>query len=115
MSYQEKDMQGNLWSGNDSVVVGKGKIPINGEDHYCALVASENRDGTKMYELMVSAGRVYFNEPETKKNPAGPDFGSTKISINGVKFKFAGWSNTSQNGSDYVNAKLTPNEEDVPF
>lgn len=111
MSYESKDLEGALFSKNEAVVLGKGKIPINGENEYCCLIQSKLPDGTEIIEMMVSAGRIYKNE---NTNPKAPDLGNKSITIRGQDYQFAGWINTAQNGSDYVAVKLTKNEE-APF
>lgn len=110
MEYSSKDLEGALFSKNEAEVVGKGKIPIGGKDQYVSLVRSRLQNGDTVTELMVSAGRIYSNE-KTKEN--SPDIGGN-VTIAGAKYRFAGWQNVSQNGSDYISAKLTANEE-APF
>lgn len=111
MAYESNELEGSLFAKNEAEIIGKGKIPIGGKDRYMALVRSKMPNGDDIVELMVSVGRIYQNE---KTNEKQPDLGGN-ITYDAVKYRFAGWQNVSQNGSDYVKAKLTINEQDAPF
>jgi hypothetical protein len=110
MEYVTRELEGALFSKNEANVAGKGKILVNGKDQYVAIVKSNLPSGEEITELMISAGRIYANE---KTKESQPDLGGN-ITINGLKYRFAGWQNVSQNGSDYISTKLTASEES-PF
>ena len=114
MAYEMKELEGTLWV-EDAKVLGKGKIRVNNHDQHYAIIESKTRDGSKMYEVMVSLGLVYFNAPEDKKSEKSPDISGT-ISVAGQKMRASFWNNTSQAGKEYISAKLKPAEDaDIPF
>lgn len=111
MNDQNKNLKGALFSKNEATVIGKGKIMINGEERYAAMIKSKLPSGEEINELVFSAGRIYTNE---KTKETQPDLGGN-VYFNGIKYRFSGWQNVSQNGSDYVNVELTNNEQNAPF
>ena len=111
MNEKSKNLKGALFAKNEATVIGKGKILINGEERYAAMIQSKLPNGEEIRELMFSAGRIYTNE---KTKETQPDVGGS-IYYNGIKYRFSGWHNVSQNGSDYTNVELTPNEQEAPF
>lgn len=111
MNDQSKNLKGALFSKNEATVIGKGKIMINGEERYAAMIKSKLPSGEEINELVFSAGRIYTNE---KTKETQPDLGGN-VYFNGIKYRFSGWQNVSQNGSDYVNVELTNNEQNAPF
>ena len=113
MAYEDKDLEGALFSDNSAEIIGKGAIPINGQKNYCSVVKTKDRSGGDIYELMISAGRIYYNTPESKTSEKGPDLGG-KVNIKGTDYKFAAWNNVSSGGTSYVKTKLTRSEE-TPF
>jgi len=110
-AYEDKNLEGALFTGSDTSAIAKGPITIEGEKKYFVLAVGRDKNGEPIHELLYSAGRIFHNAPEKKKNPKGPDL-SGKIKVDGVPYKFAGWNNISSNGKEYVSAKLT---EETPF
>ena len=112
-TYEQKNLEGALFTNVDSTAIVKGPIDIDGTKKYFTLAVSHNQKGEPVHELLYSAGRIFHNAPEKKLNPKGPDL-SGKIEIDGVSYKFAGWNNIASNGKEYVSAKLTKTEKS-PF
>lgn len=109
---KDDNLSGAMFPDNAAKVLGRGNVKINGEKVFCAIVESKDRKGDTMRELMVSAGKVYINKPENKPKESSPDLGGN-IMLNGMKYRFSGWNNVSQNGNEYVSVKLKENE--TPF
>ena len=93
-------------------VVRKGKIKIEGEDRYSAILEYyDKRQGTKKYELVVSAGLLRHNKPEDKRKENSPDiYGS--ITFNNNPYKFGGWANETKYGKKYTGVQLQPKEDE---
>ena len=84
----------------------KGTITINGATRYCSLIKAQSQKGEDIYEVVVSAGRVYVNKPEEKQNEKSPDVGG-KITIDGQAYKFGAWNNVAKSGQNYLGVSLT--------
>ena len=106
--YVTKNNTGNMFLENNVTVPRKGKININGEDKYCGILKySGDGNYPDKYELVVSLGLLHYNKPEDKKSKGTPDIGG-KITHEGTVYKFGGWANMSDKGTDYTSVKLTP-------
>ena len=113
-TYVTKENEGTLWVDNLSVV-GRGKIKIKGTEVQAAVVQSNDREGNKKYELMLSTGLIYFNSPDKKASDKSPDY-SGSVSIAGEKMKVSIWDNTSERGTHYYSVKLKTSEDpEIPF
>ena len=118
--YEMKEGQGSLWESEpdgslvseNCRVVRKGKIKIEGEDRYSAILEYyDKRQGTKKYELVVSAGLLRHNKPEDKRRENSPDiYGS--ITFNNNPYKFGGWANETKYGKNYTGVQLQPKEDE---
>ena len=108
----EKEMKGALWPDNNAQILYKGKFQINGETKYATLVKSRTQNGNDIVELCTSLGIVYQNREEDKQSPKTPDVGGT-IYIDKLPYKFGGWNNISQNGTEYLGLQLEKKEQ--PF
>jgi len=126
--------KGNLFTENNVSIPRKGKINVNGEEKYCAILKYAGEGNYKdKYELVVSLGLLHYNAPDEKVKEGTPDIGG-KVTIDGTIYKFGGWANQTAAGVDYTSVKLTPydtegnliyedkptpkvtaNEEDIPF
>ena len=107
--YENKEGTGSLWHETNCTVVRKGKIKIDGKDRYAAIL-KYTYQGVDKYELSLSAGALYINEPENKQSEKSPDIGG-KIRFNNVVYKFGGWRNMQDNGDERTGVKLTPAED----
>lgn len=113
-TFQVKENEGTLWVDNLRVV-GRGKIKIKGTEVQAAVVQSNDREGNNKYELMLSAGLIYFNTPDKKASEKSPDYSGT-VSIAGEKMKVSIWDNTSAKGTHYYSVKLkTAEDPEIPF
>ena len=104
-----------LWSESNVKVVFKGKIkfkPTEGQakEVYGSILKFENREGQIKYELARSVGLLHFNSPEDKKNPKSPDING-KVTLDNDEFKFGSWIKVSERGTEYLFARLEPQEE----
>ena len=77
--YEIKEGQGSLWHENNCKVIRKGKIKIDGQERYSSILEYTNNNGEKKYELAISAGILYINNPEDKKSE------KIEIKIDGIK------------------------------
>ena len=91
-----------------------GSITINGATRYCSLVKAKSQKGEDIYEVAVSAGRVYVNAPEDKQNPKSPDV-SGKITIDGQPYKFGAWNNVAKSGQNYLGISLSKSDGETPY
>ena len=62
-------------------------------------------NGDKIYQ---------FQKQEEKEQPTSPDI-KGPVTIDGVKYKFAGWKQESESGVPYTNIKLRPVGEETEF
>ena len=104
-----EELKGAFFVDGNCQIMSKGTITINGATRYCSLVKAQSQKGENIYEVAVSAGRVYYNAPEEKQNPKSPDV-SGKISIDGSDYKFGAWNNVAKSGQNYLGISLTPKE-----
>lgn len=111
--YEMKEGQGSLWHENNCKVIRKGKIKIDGQERYSSILEYTNNNGEKKYELAISAGILYINNPEDKKSEKSPDIGGA-ITFNNTKFTFGGWRNIRDNGEEWTGVQLKPKDE-KPF
>ena len=119
--YVIKKNRGSLFTERNVTIPRKGKINVNGEEKYCAILKYSGHGNSKdKYELVFSAGLLHYNAPDQKIKEGTPDIGG-KVTIDGTIYKFGGWANTSEKGIDYTSVKLTPYDsegkliyEDVP-
>jgi len=113
--FELKEKEGTLWIDGSNELLARGKVKLNGQDVYCALGKSRNKDGVEKIELMFSAGLIHFNSPETKLDPEkSPDY-SGKVTLLGSKHKASIWENLSSSGKKYLSVRLKEAEENPPF
>lgn len=112
MTYQANELEGNLFADNNSEIIGKGKIMIDGQPVYATVIKTTMRDGTELIEFLTSAGRLYVND--NKETPKHPDMGGS-LEIKGVPYRGSGWQKSASNGSDYISVSLTRKDEQAPF
>jgi|TARA_R110000803_G_scaffold176417_1_gene238877 preprotein translocase subunit Sec61beta len=113
----DNNLTGALFIENTSQVLKRGFFMVNGVKKYGILVESENDKGSKKFELMLSAGLVYYHEESEKKTPKSPDV-SGKIKIDEASYKFGGWNKIAHDsGKEFVSCSLMPvlDEESAPF
>jgi|21_taG_2_1085346.scaffolds.fasta_scaffold99496_2 hypothetical protein len=114
-NFELKEKEGTLWIDDANELIARGKVKLFGQDVYCALAKSRNKDGDEKIELMFSAGLIHFNSPETKLDPEkSPDY-SGKVTLLSSKHKASIWENSSSNGKRYFNLRLKESEETSPF
>tara|TARA_R100000426_G_scaffold30828_1_gene25292 strand:- start:2547 stop:2948 length:402 start_codon:yes stop_codon:yes gene_type:complete len=104
-----------LWSESKVKVVFKGKIKYKASDGiakevYGSILKFENREGQTKYELARSVGLLHYNSEEDKKNPKTPDING-KVTLDDSEFKFGSWIKVSERGTEYLFARLEPQEE----
>ena len=85
-----EELKGAFFVDGNCQIMSKGTITVNGATRYCSLLKAQSQKGEEIYELAVSAGRVYYNPPEKKQNPKSPDV-SGKVTIDGQGYKFGAW------------------------
>ena len=101
-----EDLKGAFFIDGNCQIMSKGTITINGATRYCSLIKAQSQKGEDIYEVVVSAGRVYVNKPEEKQNEKSPDVGG-KITIDGQAYKFGAWNNVAKSGQNYLGVSLT--------
>mgnify|MGYP003151777330 CR=1 FL=1 len=112
--FQKKDGEGYLWRETNSEVIRKGSIQWQGKPLYASIIKTEI-NGEDKYELSISAGLLYINEEEDKRDPdKSPDIGGP-ITYNGQVLKCGGWKNVSESGTDYTKIRLDVKKETPNF
>jgi len=109
-----EDLKGAFFVDGNCQIMSKGTITINGATRYCSLVKAQSQKGEDIYEVAVSAGRVYVNAPEDKQNPKSPDV-SGKITIDGQPYKFGAWNNVAKSGQNYLGISLSKSDGETPY
>lgn len=109
--FQPREKGGTLFSEQVVECVGSGSCLIDGEERYFTVLKRFDRKGAPFFELLQSCGRLFYNAPETKKNPNGADL-KAKVYLSGRKndpnkFYFSAWSKTASNGNSYLSYDLT--------
>jgi uncharacterized protein (DUF736 family) len=107
----DKELKGSLFVDRDVEVVKKGTIQINGKKKYVSLLKCRSQNGDEIYEISISAGRVFVNNQKT--NEKSPDMGGN-ITVDGVAYKFGGWNNIDKRGQTYLGCNLQE-KNDSPF
>jgi|ETNvirnome_2_300_1030623.scaffolds.fasta_scaffold47122_2 hypothetical protein len=105
LPFERKDGEGYLWRETNSEVIRKGSIQWKGENLYASIIKTEI-NGEDKYELSISAGLLYINSEEDKRDRhKSPDI-SGPITFNGEVLKCGGWKNVSESGTDYTKIRL---------
>ena len=119
--YEMKEGQGSLWErepestggglvSENCKVIQKGRIKIDGEDRYSAILEYYDKiQGTKKSELVISVGLLHENKPQDKKDEKSPDIYGA-ITFNKKSYKFGGWANQTKYGKNYTGVNLKPKE-----
>jgi len=103
--FEKKEGEGYLWRETNSEVIRKGSILWKGQTLYASIIKTEI-NGEDKYELAISAGLLYVNAEEDKRDPhKSPDI-SGPITFNGEVLKCGGWKNVSESGTDYTKIRL---------
>jgi hypothetical protein len=108
---EEKEKTGRMWTEPEAKVLRKGSWTVGGKKHY-GIILETFINGERKYELMKSCGLLY--PQEEKEQPTSPDI-KGPVTIDGVKYKFAGWKQESESGVPYTNIKLRPVGEETEF
>ena len=115
MSDNNDELKGAFFVDGNCQIMSKGTITINGATRYASLIKSKTQTGEEIYEVVVSAGRVFYNPPEKKQNEKGPDL-SGNVTIDGLAYKFGAWSNVAKSGQNYLGIQMQPKENsNSPF
>jgi len=104
-----EELKGAFFVDGNCQIMSKGTITVNGATRYCSLLKAQSQKGEEIYELAVSAGRVYYNPPEKKQNPKSPDV-SGKVTIDGQGYKFGAWNNVAASGQNYLGISMSVND-----
>jgi|MDSY01.1.fsa_nt_gb hypothetical protein len=112
--YQAPANRGSLWHENNVKVVRKGKIKFGEKEKYCSILKFEDKDGNEKFELAVSVGLLHYNSPEEKRSPKSPDIYG-KITWEDEVYKFGGYANVTDNGTEYTGVRLRPESEEQEF
>jgi len=110
----DNELRGALWAENQSEVINRGHLQIEGEKRYCVLIQSVNDRGEKKHELCFSAGLVHPTSASEKRSPESPDIGG-RVTIDGKVYKFGGWTRTTNQGLGYYSGSLRPISDEAPF
>ena len=108
--FELKEGQGSLWHESNCKVVRKGKVKIDGEERYSAILKYTHSDGSEKYELVFSAGLLYLNPEDEKQNENSPDLKGSIIFSDTV-YRFGGWRNVKDNGEEWTSVRLTPKDD----
>jgi len=105
MAYEVKEKKAVLFSDPAVELIGAGETLVNGKKTYITVLKKFDRQGLPFYEALVGIGRLHYNAPENKSNPASPDIGGL-INIDGEPLRFGGWAKTASNGNSYISMNL---------
>lgn len=115
--FEKKEMEGYLWHETDSKVIRKGSVlmkkadsPMGKDEEIYTAIVKTTINGQDKYEFMVSAGLLYVNSEEDKRDAKSPDI-SGPITLNGKQYKLGGWKNVSSNDTEYTKVSLKAKEE----
>jgi len=112
MTWEVQEKSAIMFSEQNCEIVGSGQTLINGVKKYVTILKRFDRQGLPFYEALTSAGRLFYNDPETKTNPKSPDV-SGKVTIDGEKFQLGAWSKTAANGNSFLSMQLSePRQRD---
>jgi len=108
--WEDREKGGTLFSEQVVECVGSGSCLIDGKSRSFVVLKRFDRKGAPFFELFQSCGRLFYNSPETKKNPDSADLRG-KVFLSGERespdrLTFSGWSKTASNGNSFISFKL---------